>query len=65
MSQQVINLGVIPTGVGGDTPRSANTKINDNFTELYSVAGGLGSAATASITVGADDATPGRLLERA
>jgi len=35
MAKQTINLGVIPTGVGGDTPRSANTKINANFDEIY------------------------------
>ncbi|WP_277590515.1 hypothetical protein [Pseudomonas chlororaphis] len=46
MSKQVINLGVIPTGVGGDTPRSANTKVNDNFAELYSVLGATGSPST-------------------
>ena len=36
MAKQTINLGAIPTGVGGDTPRSANTKINANFDEVYS-----------------------------
>ncbi|WDG77377.1 hypothetical protein PUP68_21355 [Pseudomonas chlororaphis] len=46
MSKQVINLGVIPTGVGGDTPRSANTKANDNFTELYTALGAAGSPST-------------------
>lgn len=63
MAKQVIQLGVIPSGAGGDTPRSANIKINDNFSELYSAIEGLGSAAKANITVGADDATPGRLLK--
>lgn len=36
MARQNIELGTPPSGVGGDTPRSANTKINANFVELYS-----------------------------
>ncbi|MBU6957213.1 hypothetical protein KRR23_05605 [Pseudomonas sp. CVAP len=35
MGKQAINLGTPPTGIGGDTPRSANIKINSNFDELY------------------------------
>lgn len=35
MAKQTIQLGASPTGVGGDTPRSANIKINANFDELY------------------------------
>lgn len=35
MARQEINLGVLPNGVGGDTPRVANTKINDMTEELY------------------------------
>ncbi|MDF4205107.1 hypothetical protein P2W50_00685 [Pseudomonas protegens] len=35
MARQEINLGVLPNGVGGDTPRVANTKINDMTAELY------------------------------
>lgn len=31
MAIQSIELGVLPKGEGGDTPRSANTKINANF----------------------------------
>lgn len=59
MSKQTIQLGTPPSGVGGDTPRSANIKIAANFDELYSLLGGdtltapkaraalsLGSAAT-------------------
>lgn len=34
MSRQTIDLGTIPY-VGGDSPRTAGGKINDNFTELY------------------------------
>ena len=35
MSKQTINLGAATTGVGGDTPRSAFTKAQANFDELY------------------------------
>ncbi|CAI8712712.1 pyocin knob domain-containing protein [Pseudomonas sp. IT-P291] len=35
MAKQTIALGTAPTGVGGDTPRSAFTKIQANFDELY------------------------------
>jgi hypothetical protein len=35
MARQNIELGTAPSGVGGDTPRSANIKINANFSELY------------------------------
>ncbi len=31
MTYQVINLGAAPTGAGGDTSRSANVKVNENF----------------------------------
>ena len=33
MAIQAVNLGALPNGVGGDTPRSANTKINANFAD--------------------------------
>lgn len=35
MAKQTISLGAAPSGVGGDTPRSANIKINANFDEIY------------------------------
>jgi len=35
MTQQHINLGTAPGGVDGDTNRTANTKTEANFTELY------------------------------
>ncbi len=35
MAKQTINLGTAPTGVGGDTPRSAFVKTQSNFDELY------------------------------
>lgn len=38
MAIQQINLGTAPTGVGGDTNRSAYTKINQNFTDSANAA---------------------------
>lgn len=35
MAKQTINLGTAPTGTGGDTPRSAFTKVQSNFDEIY------------------------------
>jgi hypothetical protein len=35
MAQQTIDLGSSPTGEGGDTARSAFTKVEANFTEVY------------------------------
>jgi len=43
MSKQSINLGTAPTGVGGDTPRSAFTKLQSNVDELYTALGAAGS----------------------
>ena len=42
MSQQIINLGVGPDSQTGDSLYVAFTKVNDNFTELYSVFDGNG-----------------------
>lgn len=36
MTMQIIKLGELPSGAGGDTNRSASVKCNENFTELYS-----------------------------
>lgn len=46
MAKQTINLGTAPTGVGGDTPRSAFTKAQSNFDELYIALGASGSPGT-------------------
>lgn len=35
MSQLIINVGAAPNDGTGDKPRPAFTKVNDNFTELY------------------------------
>lgn len=37
MAQQTINLGTPPAGLNGDDARTAFTKTNENFTELYGV----------------------------
>ncbi|PUA41445.1 hypothetical protein C5U62_31925 [Pseudomonas protegens] len=44
MARQEINLGALPNGVGGDTPRVANTKINDMTAELYAAIAESGGA---------------------
>ena len=43
MTQQVINLGTGPDTQTGDTVYVAFTKVNENFTELYSVLGNTGA----------------------
>ena len=43
MAQQAILLGTAPTGVGGDTPRSAFSKAQSNFDEVYAALGATGS----------------------
>lgn len=35
MAQQHIDIGTPPTGIGGDTPRTAFQKSEDNFTQLF------------------------------
>lgn len=54
MSRQEILLGVLPTGVGGDTPRTANVKINAMTAELYARDAALGTAANRNTTVDGD-----------
>ena len=54
MAIQKIELGTLPDGVGGDTPRSAMTKINDNFANTTHAASRLvGTAAGNIMEVGA------------
>lgn len=45
MAQQIINAGAVANDGQGDSLRSGATKINNNFTELYSQVGVLGSRA--------------------
>lgn len=49
MAKQDINLGTQPTGVGGDTNRSANLKTNANLKELYVALGGSASGGNGSV----------------
>ncbi|KTC44247.1 hypothetical protein AO265_38425 [Pseudomonas sp. ABAC61] len=46
MARKNIELGVIPTGQGGDTFRSAMTKVNDMTLELYDKTAGSQPGAT-------------------
>jgi hypothetical protein len=43
MAKQTISLGAAPTGVGGDTPRTAFVKTQANIDELYAALGATGS----------------------
>lgn len=49
MAKQDINLGTQPTGVGGDTNRSANLKTNANLKEIYTALGGSVSGGNGSV----------------
>lgn len=40
MSKQIINIGTSPNDRTGDPLRTAFNKINQNFTELYTLTGG-------------------------
>jgi len=55
MARQEIILGTPPQGIGGDTPRAANMKINAMTTELYgvtnSLANGTGKPLLAAVGV--------------
>lgn len=51
MPQETINVGAAPDDATGDTIRAGGIKINNNFTDLYTTVGGLGTAATQNITV--------------
>lgn len=57
MSKQTINLGVSPSGLGGDTPRSALLKTQANVDELYAALGGNTLPTTLPITKGGTGAT--------
>ena len=46
MAKKTINLGVTPDGEGGDDIRSAFTKTNENFSELYRDIGNLSQLTT-------------------
>lgn len=46
MSQQTINIGTGPSAGDGDPLRTAFTKINSNFNELYANVGNLSNSVT-------------------
>ena len=52
MTKLVIANGTTANDGTGDTLRSAATKINSNFSELYSFLGGLDSSLTTKISIG-------------
>ena len=58
MAKQTILLGTSPSGVGGDTPRSAFTKTQSNFDELYARQALLGSASNVNLGTAAGNAMP-------
>lgn len=58
MAKQIIVLGSVPTGYGGDTPRSAFTKVNANFDELYTRQAQLGSASNLNAGTAAGNVMP-------
>lgn len=62
MARQEIILGTAPTGLGGDPPRTASTKINAMTQELYGVTNNLKTASTKDAQVNKTDNTEGRLL---
>jgi len=49
MTKQILDLGTNANDGTGDTLRSGGTKINDNFTELYTILGGDNRSSTVGI----------------
>lgn len=62
MARAAINLGVAPTGQGGDTFRTASQKNNDNSAELYAALGATGGTLPAALpqNKGGTGSTDGR-----
>tara|TARA_A100001515_G_scaffold43271_1_gene34120 strand:- start:22809 stop:23807 length:999 start_codon:yes stop_codon:yes gene_type:complete len=54
MARQTINTGTSANDGTGDTLRTAGTKINENFTELYTLVGGGGAGVSALTDSGVD-----------
>ena len=51
MAKQTVNLGTIPnSGLDGDDARTAFTKVNENFGELYTAMGGAGGTVSPKLT---------------
>ena len=49
MTQQVVNIGSAPSDGSGDAIRVSFDKINQNFTELYTVVSGISSNVSAAL----------------
>lgn len=62
MAQQMIALGNSPDGADGDDARTAFTKTNDNFTELYQGVGGAQPASPKLSAIAASVWTANQLL---
>ena len=62
MAQQIVNIGIAPNTNTGDPIRTAFTKINDNFTELYTFNLGqtAGSASQGFVNYSATTKTAGQ-----
>lgn len=58
MPRQEINIGVAPTGAGGDTTRSGAVKINAMMQELYARDAALGSAANTNVGINPGNVMP-------
>ncbi|MAZ80022.1 MAG: hypothetical protein CMD72_04680, partial [Gammaproteobacteria bacterium] len=54
MTRENISTGSSANDGTGDTLRSAGTKINANFTELYTLLGGNANTLSTQVTLGAD-----------
>ena len=52
MARQTINTGTAANDNTGDTMRNAGTKINANFTEIYTILGGDSVSATTNMQFG-------------
>ena len=52
MAREILNNGTLANDNTGDTPRSAATKINNNFREIYTILGDSNTP-TSTITLGA------------
>jgi len=62
MAQQTINIGAAPNDDTGDDLRTGGQKINDNFTELYGMAGGSGSPFDIPVSYAGGPPTTGEIL---
>jgi len=51
MTKQILDLGTTANDGTGDTLRSGGDKINDNFTELYTILGGDARSSTAGVVL--------------